>query len=117
LIKQPTVKAPPNNSRVDSKVKLGELQAGQQFVYVFGLGDDWAHLCTVEPDLVDPLQTVGIVPTAPTAYWGWGDMPDQYGRRWADDDRESALPPNLKLTDLPALRANWGPRRAKRTLS
>lgn len=26
------------------------------------------------------------------AYWGWGAIPDQYGRRWADDDGEGRTP-------------------------
>ena len=25
-------------------------------------------------------------------YWGWGAIPDQYGRRWADDDGQSRAP-------------------------
>ena len=25
--------------------------------------------------------------------FGWGDLPDQHGRRWDDDDGESPLPP------------------------
>ncbi len=29
------------------RVKLSRLRPGEQFVYVFDLGDDWAHLCTV----------------------------------------------------------------------
>jgi hypothetical protein len=28
----------------------------------------------------------------PTPYWGWGTIPDQYGRLWHGDDGES-LPP------------------------
>lgn len=27
---------------------------GEQFVYVFDLGDDWTHLCTVGPERIDP---------------------------------------------------------------
>src|SRR5580704_9049879 len=27
------------------RVKLSRLDLGEQFVYVFDLGDDWAHLC------------------------------------------------------------------------
>jgi len=54
---------PPDNSRVDDTVKLGTLTGGQRFVYVFDLGDDWAHLCTVNPERIDPLHTVGITRT------------------------------------------------------
>jgi hypothetical protein len=30
----------------DATTRLGRLQPGEQFVYVFDFGDDWAHLCT-----------------------------------------------------------------------
>ena len=40
--------------------KLRRLRPGEQFVYVFDLGDDWTHLCTVNPDKIDPLETLGI---------------------------------------------------------
>ena len=94
---------PPDNSRVDDTVKLGTLTGGQRFVYVFDLGDDWAHLCTVNPERIDPLHTVGITPDRPTPYWGWGAIPDQYGRTWDGDDGETPPPPDPQLADLPAL--------------
>lgn len=34
---------------------------------------------------VDPIEVVGIRSDVPVPYWGWGTIPDQYGRRWADD--------------------------------
>jgi len=43
-------------------------------------------------DKVDPMEVLGIRPEIPTPYWGWGTIPDQYGRRWADDDGESRPP-------------------------
>jgi len=101
---------PPDDSRVDDTVKLGTLTGGQRFVYVFDLGDDWAHLCTVNPERIDTLHTVGITPDRPTPYWGWGAIPDQYGRTWDGDDGETPPPPDPQLTDLPALHPGWGPR-------
>ena len=92
-----------------SKVKLSRLNLGEQFVYVFDLGDAWAHLCTVGLRRIDPGQTLGIVPDRPCPYWGWGDIPDQYRRRWDGDDGESALPPDPEMSDLPPLRPYWGP--------
>jgi hypothetical protein len=89
-------------------VKLSRLRPGEQFVYVFDLGDDWAHLCTVGPERIDPVETVGILPDRPLPYWGWGDMPDQYRRRWDGDDGESPRPKDPKCTDLPPLRPGWG---------
>ncbi|MFZ0216876.1 MAG: hypothetical protein WAM30_13165 [Candidatus Dormiibacterota bacterium] len=91
------------------QVRLSRLQPGQQFVYVFDFGDDWAHLCTVGPYRIDPLDRLGIVPARPMPYFGWGNIPDQYGRRWDADDGESALPPDREGSDLPALRSGWGP--------
>jgi hypothetical protein len=65
----------------------------------------------VAPERVDPLDELGIVPSMPLATFGWGTIPDQYGRRWADDDGESKiLPVNPGLSDLPPLRPHWGPR-------
>jgi len=32
----------------DRRTRLSRLKPGEQFVYVFDFGDDWAHLCTVD---------------------------------------------------------------------
>lgn len=50
---------PPNDSRIGADVKLSILKGGQQFAYVFDLGDNWAHLCTVGPERIDPLDSLG----------------------------------------------------------
>jgi hypothetical protein len=68
------------------------LQPGAQFQFVFDLGDFWAHRCTIGQQKVDPLEVLGVRPDGPLPYWGWGAIPDQYGRRWADDDGESRAP-------------------------
>ena len=93
----------------DGKVRLSQLHLSERFVYVFDLGDSWAHLCTVDNQRVDPLEVLGIVPRTPLPYWGWGDLPDQYRRRWEADDGESDPPADPKLADLPPLRPWWGP--------
>jgi len=54
---------------------------GDRFDYVFDLGDDWRHACKVEATDVDPIDAYGIVPRTPVPIWGWGWIPDQYGRR------------------------------------
>ncbi|MBF6221737.1 hypothetical protein IU479_26920 [Nocardia abscessus] len=89
-------------------VSLDRLVAGQQFVYVFDLGDCWTHLCTVGGIRIDPIEAVGVVPDRPVPYWGWGSIPDQYGRRWDSDDGESPAPPDPQLSDLPPLQPGWG---------
>lgn len=76
------------------RVRLSRLGSGDRFVYVFDLGDDWTHLCTVGAQRVDPVETLGILPDKPLPYWGWGDIPDQYRRRWDGDDGESPQPEN-----------------------
>jgi hypothetical protein len=92
-----------------ARTKLSRLKPGERFLYVFDFGDDWTHLCTVGEARVDPLETLGVVPATPLPYWGWGDIPDQYDRRWDGDDGESPTPPDPGLSDLPPLRPGWGP--------
>jgi Plasmid pRiA4b ORF-3-like protein len=100
----------PDDELLDGRrLNLSRLKPGEQFVYVFDLGDDWAHLCTVGKEPIDPLEKLGIVPRDPLPYFGWGNIPDQYGRGWIDDDGESRPPTDPKLHDLPPLRLNWGP--------
>ena len=99
-------------SVVDERIlTLSRLKPGEQFVYVFDFGDDWSHLCTAGKSRIDPLETLGIIPDRPLAYFGWGAIPDQYGRVWSADDGEAQPPPDPKLRDLPTLRSGWGPRR------
>jgi hypothetical protein len=68
---------------VDSTgVTLGALglRGGAPFEYVFDLGDDWRHRCRVEATDVDPEKEYGAPPDQPVPIWGWGWIPDQYGR-------------------------------------
>jgi hypothetical protein len=104
----------PERSLDGAKARLGRLRPGEQFAYTFDLGDNWQHLCTVAPQRADPLETLGIIPVGPLPCWGWGDIPDQYGRRWDGDDGSSPMPktPN-GLADLPPILPGWGPRRAR----
>lgn len=66
---------------------LGRLGAavGMSFEYVFDLGADWQHECTIVRD-VDPLVEAGIVPTDIVPIFGWGAIPDQYGRITPESD-------------------------------
>jgi len=94
-------------------LKLSRLKPGEQFVYVFDFGDDWTHLCTVGKSPINPIETLGLVPVRPLPYFGWGAIPDQYGRAWSSDDGEGQAPLDPELTDLPSLRPGWGPRGQK----
>jgi hypothetical protein len=100
---------PLDRSLVAGATRLSRLKAGEQFLYTFDMGDDWTHLCTVAEQRIDPIEALGIIPADPLAYWGWGEIPDQYGRRSEDDDGEMPLPPDPRLADLPPLRPYWGP--------
>jgi Plasmid pRiA4b ORF-3-like protein len=93
----------------ETRETLSRLQTSQQFIYVFDFGDDWTHLCTVVDASLDPLEALGQVPNAPLLFFGWGSIPDQYGRAWAEEDAESSIPIDPELTDLPPLRPGWGP--------
>lgn len=92
-----------NTTKVSRTVKPGDV-----FQFVFDLGDFWVHRCTVEAQKVDPLTVLGIRPETPLAHWGWGNIPDQYGRRWESDDTESPLPRRPTQSDSMVSRA-WPP--------
>lgn len=99
----------PEDSQPSTAIRLSSLELGEQFVYTFDLGDDWTHLCTVAPARVDPDEVLGILPARPLPYWGWGTIPDQYGRDFDGDDGETELGPHPGWSDLPPLRPHWGP--------
>jgi hypothetical protein len=103
----------PEGSLDSERTKLSRLTPGEQFAYVFDFGDDWAHLCTVAARKIDPVDEFGVVPLQPAPYFGWGALPDQYGRRWDSDDGEASVPkpPRDPMAELPPILPWWGPRR------
>src|SRR6266545_335213 len=68
-----------------------DIPLGRSFEYVFDLGAGWEHACTVLRDQVDPREEAGILPTEILPVFGWGAIPDQYGRAAPDSDDSSAL--------------------------
>ena len=64
-----------------------EVSPGERFSYTFDLGDDWRHSCEVLGEKTDPhlLFEPGELPALPVAIWGWGWIPDQYGRERFED--------------------------------
>jgi hypothetical protein len=60
---------------------------GDEFGFVFDFGDRWEHRCRVLGEKADPRQEwgPGRLPKAPVAIWGWGSIPDQYGRESAEE--------------------------------
>lgn len=70
-------------------LKVGStLEPGERFGFVFDFGDNWRHRCEVLDEKLDPRAEFGELPPGPVTLWGWGWLPDQYGRV-ADDDAGS----------------------------
>jgi hypothetical protein len=65
-------------------VTLGDvaLEVGTTFAYCFDLGERWDHDCRVEELDVEPDEETN----EPVPVWGWGWLPDQYGRDSDEDD-------------------------------
>lgn len=60
------------------------MRENDEFSFVFDLGDDWTHRCRVLAVDLDPREEYGQIPRRPVPIWGWGLIPDQYGRE--DDE-------------------------------
>ncbi|HEY6203926.1 MAG TPA: hypothetical protein VI056_12905 [Candidatus Limnocylindria bacterium] len=75
------------DERVHTLSSMG-LSSGDTFTYIFDLGDEWEHGCTVLRVDVDPEEEAGSVPSEILAIFGWGSIPDQYGRLSLDDDQD-----------------------------
>lgn len=103
------VMAPPID--IDMAKVVRTVEPGAEFQYTFDLGDVWIHRCMVGEVKVDPLEVLGVRPEVPVPYWGWGSIPDQYGRRWETDDGESETAGNPSLPH-PMLHHAW-PRHAQ----
>ena len=89
-----------------STIHLSRLRRDEQFVFIFDQGE-WVHLCTVTGSFF-PLEVFNEEPHMPLPIFGWGMLPDQYGRRWLGDTGEQGMPENPGLADLPPLRPGWG---------
>ncbi len=95
---------------VDDSTKLSVLELGERFAYEFDMGDGWEHVCTVGPERVDPYEVYGGEPEEPAVYFGWGQIPDQHGAIWRDDDGSRTPPPqpDPPTSDLPPIMPHWG---------
>ena len=70
--------------REAARTKIGRRHEDEVFEYEFDFGDGWLHRCTVLEAEVDPEDVYGVRPKGPVAVWGWGSIPDQYGRTTPD---------------------------------
>ncbi len=64
------------------------LRPGDTLEYVFDFGDSWEHRCTVLRRDVDPMKEAGALPSEIVPIFGWGTIPDQYGRTTLEQDDE-----------------------------
>jgi hypothetical protein len=79
-------------AELSGDVQLGEaLGDGSTFSYLFDLGERWEHACDVEGLDEDPVEAYGAEPELPVPVFGWGSLPDQYGRD-REDEEEEAVP-------------------------
>lgn len=65
---------------------MANLTVGDSFEYVFDLGAGWEHVCTVLQGDVDPRTAYGGRPAEIVPIFGWGSIPDQYGRATPDGE-------------------------------
>jgi hypothetical protein len=72
-------------STESTRLGLLGLTQGTEFEYVFDLGEEWLHRCEVRAVDVDPDVEFGDEPLGPVPLFGWGTIPDQYGRSTPDD--------------------------------
>ncbi len=71
--------------RDGKRYMLGGSDFEPEVEYVFDLGDDWRHRCEVQSVDADPEEEYGAPPDTPVPIWGWGWIPDQYGRVREDE--------------------------------
>lgn len=79
---------PAADSQTISLEHAGLARIGAKFTYTFDLGDDWTHACEVvaQDDPPDFSGAPAYMRTSlPVPIFGWGTIPDQYGRLRDDD--------------------------------
>lgn len=79
---------------------LDRAAPGERFGYRFDFGDEWIHECMVETAKVDPIDVYGEVPVDPVPIFGWGTIPDQYGRTTDGTDDETSSEPEIPFPFL-----------------
>jgi hypothetical protein len=79
---------------------LDRVGPADRFGYRFDFGDEWIHECRVEPEKVDPIDVYGDPPVEPVPVFGWGTIPDQYGRITDGRDDESLAEPEIPFPFL-----------------
>jgi hypothetical protein len=74
-----------DDMRDASRTRIGRRSLGEELEFEFDLGDSWIHACIVRETGLDPIELYGETPRGPVAIFGWGWIPDQYGRLTSDE--------------------------------
>ena len=69
----------------DQQTNIGEHELGSGFHFEFDFGDSWEHRCTAIDVTMEPEEKYGQKPHRPIPVFGWGTLPDQYGRTTPGD--------------------------------
>lgn len=80
---------PPGLDERRLTLRQAGVRLGDSFEYVFDFGGSWEHLCSVLRDEVDAVRESGASsPSEIVPLFGWGTIPDQYGRTTPNEDDE-----------------------------
>ena len=82
------------------------VELGAEFQFTFDLGDDWTHRCVVARKRLTRSTCSATSQTIRCPTGAGAASPDQYGRRWADDDGRDN-PPRRPTQPHPMLRQEW----------
>jgi hypothetical protein len=63
-----------------ARTKIARRELHEVFEFEFDFGDGWIHRCSVIEVDVPPEDVYGVRPKGPVPVWGWGSIPDQFGR-------------------------------------
>jgi hypothetical protein len=63
----------------------------------------------VEHTRIDPAEVAGDISDRPVPIFGWGSIPDQYGRRWAEDSSDDSQLPSREQMLQPYYNENKPP--------
>ena len=80
---------PAADSQTITLQRAGLARIGVKFTYTFDLGDDWTDACEVvaqaDPPDFSRAPAAYMRTSLPVPIFGWGTIPDQYGRLRDDD--------------------------------
>lgn len=105
-VNHPAAVLPADSLDLETTTVASVVGPGDEFKFVFDAEAVWTHRCLVGSEQVDPMELFDAEPPGPTAYRGWGSVPDQHGREWLDNDGASPIPPRPPTADR-MLQSGW----------